>query len=72
MSDELAPNPKSKSPTKRRKRERLDFLDVWQYQIFRVIVFFIFLVYAAQFLDYKIHVTKLLQGIWRYLKSLLP
>jgi len=57
--------------SKRRKinRERLDFLDDWQYRIFKVIVFVIFVVYSLQFLDDKIHVSKALGAIWRYLKN---
>lgn len=70
MSDEPARNPKSKFPSKRRKRRNLDFLDDWQYKLFQIIVFLIFVVYSVQFLDDKIHVTKLLRGIWRYFKSL--
>lgn len=57
--------------SKRRKlnHKRFDFLDDWQYQIFKVIVFIIFVVYSLQFLDDKIHVSKLLEAIWRYLKN---
>ena len=57
--------------SRRRKlnRKSLDFLDDWKYRIFKVIVFIIFVVYSLQFLDDKIHVTRPLGTIWRYLKS---
>jgi hypothetical protein len=60
-----------RSKRKKLNRERLDFLDDWQYRIFKVIVFIIFVVYSLQFLDDKIHVSKPLEAIWRYLKSWL-
>lgn len=57
-----------RSKRKRLDRERLDFLDDWQYRIFKVIVFIIFVVYSLQFLDDKIHLSKPLAALWRYLK----
>ena len=71
MSEQLAPSPKPKSVTKRRKRHRLDFLDDWQYRIFKVIVFLVFVVYSLQFLDDKTHISTAIVAVWRYLKSLL-
>lgn len=72
MSEELAPPPGSKNQTRRRKtNSRLDFLDEWQYRIFKVIVFLVFVVYSLQFLDEKTHLSTAVVAVWRYFKSLL-
>jgi hypothetical protein len=53
------------------KHSRLDFLDEWQYRIFKVIVFVVFIVYSLEFLDDKTHISTAIVAVWRYLRSLL-
>jgi hypothetical protein len=58
-----------RSKRKKLNRERLDYLDEWQYRIFKVVLFITFVVYSVQFLDDKIHFSRPLAAVWRYLKT---
>jgi len=63
--------PSHPSSKQRYSESSLGWIDEWQYRIFKVIVFVIFVVYAVQFLDNHIHLTHMLIAFYGYMKSLL-